>query len=616
MKTEKKRCVKILIFSISLVIVIVMLLLAEAEPVYRMASGRTEGARVWEEGWYIVTDTGKEFCRLPYETDAGKGQKLILEHEITGEEWNKWFVIHIVNEFYTVYADDTLLFEQETAYSPKYGVVPAGGRHYMQIPEGTKILRMEVSTPYMNSILRYNNIMIGDSEGALVRVYYNVYQYHFVIDVLLIVTGIIGILCGLYLYLLKEQDNLFLKSGFLMVAVGAWLRVGTSNVEFNLLQYPVQRQASYATFLLISIAMCGLTKYYFQDDYRKYRILQFLCLAQMVLYYGLYFMGIFELPEMIPAVHVTWVVLAANILYDNFKLMKAETRVKKYIRLSAIMFVILFGCIELFVYYCRLNSMNKGLWLRLGIILWVVLSAAEYLHDRRRRRIVLLEQQAMQKELQLQVTLSQLQPHFLFNALGAIRIMIYTDAEMAYDMLYDFSGFLRACINNLRNSNMISFSKELKQIKNYLNIEKKRFNERIQVVYEIETEEFDIPPLTVEPLVVNAVYHGLRKGKDGGTVTLRTYREEKYVVVQVIDDGVGFDTKAWEREHPIREQDELSGASYMGLENIRSRLIAQAGAEMLMDSSPETGTVITIRIPARAEERKEETFIDENDYSR
>lgn len=616
MKTEKKRCVKILIFSISLMIVIVMLLLAEAEPVYRMASHRTEGARIWEEGWYVVTDTGKEFCSLPYETYAGQGQKLILEHEITGEEWNKWFVIHIMNEFYTVYADDTLLFEQETAYSPKYGVVPVGGRHYVQIPEGTKILRMEVSTPYRNSALRYNNILIGDSEGALVRVYYNVYQYHFVIDVLLMVTGIITILYGLYLYLLKERDNLFLKLGFLMVVVGAWLRVGTSHVEFSLLQYSVQRQASYAVFLLIPITMCGLTKYYFRDNYRKYRILQFLCLAQMALYYGLYFMGIFELPEMIPAVHVFWGVLAANILYDNFRRLKTETRVKKYIRLSAIMFVILSGCIELFVYYYRLNSMNKGFWLRLGIILWVVLSAAEYLYARQRRQVLSLEQQAMQKELQLKVTLSQLQPHFIFNALGAIRIMIHTDAETAYDMLYDFSGFLRACINNLRNSNMISFSKELKQIRNYLNIEKKRFNERIQVIYEIETEEFDIPPLTVEPLVVNAVYYGLRKGKDRGTVTLRTYRKEKHVVVQVIDDGVGFDTEAWERAHPLRGQEELNGASYMGLENIRSRLISQAGAEMIMDSSPETGTVITIHIPVRVEERKEEISIDENDYSR
>lgn len=613
MRTEKKRCVKILIFNTFLVIVIVMLLLAEAEPVYRMASHRTEGVRIWEDGWYVVTDTGKEFCSLPYETTyAGQEQKLVLEHEITGEEWNKWFVIHILNEFYTVYADDTLLFEQETAYSPKYGVVPAGGRHYVQIPEGTKILRMEVSTPYRNSTLRYNNILIGDSEGALVRVYYTVYRYHFVIDVLMIVTGIIAILYGLYLYLLKERDNLFLKLGFLMVAVGAWLRVGTSNVEFSLLQYPVQRQASYATFLLISIAMCGLTKCYFQDNYRKYRILQFLCLAQMALYYGLYFMGVFELPEMIPAVHVIWVVLAANILYDNIKRMKAETIVKKYIRLSAIMFVILSGCIELFVYYYRLNSMNKGLWLRLGIILWVVLSTAEYLHDRRRRQVLFLEQQAMQKELQLKVTLSQLQPHFVFNALGAIRIMIHTDAEAAYDMLYDFSGFLRACINNLRNPNMIPFSKELKQIRNYLNIEKKRFNERIQVIYEIETAEFDIPPLTVEPLVVNAVYHGLRKGKDRGTVTVKTFQEDKHIMIKVIDDGVGFDTKAWEREHPLREQDELSSASYMGLENIRNRLISQAGAEMIMDSSPATGTVITIVLPVE----KGDAYIYENNCSR
>ena len=167
--------------------------------------------------------------------------------------------------------------------------------------------------------------------------------------------------------------------------------------------------------------------------------------------------------------------------------------------------------------------------------------------------------------------------------------MIRTDANTAYDMLYDFSKFLRASLDALQQEEMIPFSVELEQIRAYLNIENKRFSNRIQAKYEIETENFKIPALTVEPLVVNAVRHGLRKGKDAGMVTLRTKETSNFIMIEIQDDGVGFDTEEWERTE--------ENHSYMGISNVRSRLVRQIKAEFSIKSIVGEGTTVQIRIP-------------------
>lgn len=557
--------------------------------------------RFWNSGWYVVTDAGEIPCELPYTARIKRGEKVIIRRDITEDDWNKWLVLSILNEFFEVYIDDELIYEQETCYSPKYGIAPIGGRHYICIPEGTKQLRMEAFSPYSNSEIRYSHVGVADSEGTLLRAYQAAYQYHLLIDMALIMAGLGCSMWGINMYVRGERKNLLIRLGMLMITVGVWLRTGTTNIDMYFLSVSVQRQLAYVTFLLIPFCMCGMMKCYFKDKYRKYRIWQYLCLALFIIYYTLYFTGVFELLEMIPAIHLVLIVLMASFFGDSLIVLQRERKTKRYIRMTAMMLVLLASIAEMIVFYANRNRLTDGYWMRIGILLCITLLTIEEISSRRRNRMEELQNQAVEKELRLQVTLSQLQPHFLFNALGAIRIMIHMNADAAYDMLYDFSGFLRSCIGNLQEQKSIPFGKEMNQIRSYLNIERIRFNERIQVVYELETEEFSIPPLTVEPLVVNAVHHGLRKGKDRGTVTIRTRQEEQRIIIEVSDDGIGFDIDAWNRDHPFKEQYESEKTSYMGLENVRSRLYHQARGLMMMESRPMVGTTITIILPASQE---------------
>ena len=120
----------------------------------------------------------------------------------------------------------------------------------------------------------------------------------------------------------------------------------------------------------------------------------------------------------------------------------------------------------------------------------------------------------------------------------------------------------------------------------YLNIEKARFGDRIKVVYDIKSKNFELPTLTVQPVVENAVKHGLCKKEGGGTITLRSYENETDYIIEIIDDGVGFDVNA------INNKSRTS----IGIENVRARL-EYVGSEMDIQSKINVGTTVKIKVP-------------------
>ncbi|MBR5672308.1 MAG: histidine kinase, partial [Spirochaetales bacterium] len=115
------------------------------------------------------------------------------------------------------------------------------------------------------------------------------------------------------------------------------------------------------------------------------------------------------------------------------------------------------------------------------------------------------------KEARFKNSMSQMQPHFLYNALGSIREIILDDPQYASDLVYDFTTHLRACIKAMSNSDLIPFEQELTNINAYVNIEKMRFGDRLKVVYDIQKSDFKIVPLGIQPLVENSIRHGVYK---------------------------------------------------------------------------------------------------------
>ena len=200
--------------------------------------------------------------------------------------------------------------------------------------------------------------------------------------------------------------------------------------------------------------------------------------------------------------------------------------------------------------------------------------------------------QKLEQELQdsrISIMLSQLQPHFLFNVLNSIYYLCGKEPETARKMVDKFSAYLRNNLDSLDQKTMIPFLKEFDHIQTYLELEKLRFGEELTVVYDIHADRFSLPVLTVQPLVENAVKHGITQKRGGGVLTLATREGPESYVITVADTGVGF-----EPEHYMDD-----GKIHVGIENVRQRLKHMAGGTLKITSTPGGGTTAVITIPKK-----------------
>lgn len=202
---------------------------------------------------------------------------------------------------------------------------------------------------------------------------------------------------------------------------------------------------------------------------------------------------------------------------------------------------------------------------------------------------IIAKQELEMANLQQNIMLSQIQPHFLYNSLTAIAMLCEKDPKMAKNSTITFAQYLRANMNALKSKEPVSFEMELEHIKNYMKLEKMRFGDELNVIYDIETVDFDVPVLGIQPMVENAVKHGIKRK---GTVWLSTREVEGGFEVEVKDNGVGFDTS---------KGPEDDGRTHVGIENVTDRLHKMVNGTLKIDSKIGEGTVVTIFIPNNRE---------------
>lgn len=203
-----------------------------------------------------------------------------------------------------------------------------------------------------------------------------------------------------------------------------------------------------------------------------------------------------------------------------------------------------------------------------------------------------LKNEQLQEELEnsrIAVMISQIQPHFLYNSLTSMMDLCDNNPKRAKDAIADFADYLRGNIASLKADKPIPFETELEHIKRYLRLEKLRFDEELQIKYDIQTLDFMVPALSVQPLVENAVKHGVGRKTGGGMVAIQTTETETEYLIYITDDGVGFT----EGEYSD------SGSTHIGLENIKKRLKIMMNAQIEIESTKGVGTIALVRIPKR-----------------
>lgn len=196
----------------------------------------------------------------------------------------------------------------------------------------------------------------------------------------------------------------------------------------------------------------------------------------------------------------------------------------------------------------------------------------------------------LEKELEesrIAILLSQMQPHFIHNILNVIYYLCGKDPAAAQEAISQFSDHLRNNLEAVTQKELITFRKELDHIHTYLELERIRFGEELSVVYDIEEDGFLLPVLSIQPLVENAVKHGIAKKRGGGVVTISSRKTDKAYRITVSDTGAGFDVARYMED----------GKVHVGLMNVRQRLASRMNATVDIDSTPGSGTTVTVTIP-------------------
>jgi two-component system LytT family sensor kinase len=206
-------------------------------------------------------------------------------------------------------------------------------------------------------------------------------------------------------------------------------------------------------------------------------------------------------------------------------------------------------------------------------------------------------QRSRAMEAELRALRAQISPHFIYNSLAAIASFVRTDPERARELLLEFADFTRYALR--RGGAFTTLAEELRNVERYLVLEQARFGDRLRVSLMVAPEVLPVtlPYLSVQPLVENAVRHGLAGKPGGGQIRIVATDEGSAAGITIEDDGVGSDPEA------IRAVlDQRTDGDSIGLGNVDARLRQVYGDDygLVVETAPGAGTKVTFRVPKYA----------------
>lgn len=228
----------------------------------------------------------------------------------------------------------------------------------------------------------------------------------------------------------------------------------------------------------------------------------------------------------------------------------------------------------------------------LPLIITIIVLYRLFSVSRTKKYIEAIEREKEAERLKADALKEQIKPHFVFNCLTSIQSAYKEDTDKGEKMITMLSKHLR---NNLQSSSydLVPFETELSNILNYVKLENARKEREIDLLLDLEETNFSLPPLSLEPFIENAVKHSQIEAKEDGYIELSTHRDERHIIITIVDNGVGFDTKK-------------ISASSIGLSNAKERLALILGAKTRIESEIGKGTKIRISIPFPKQEEANE----------
>lgn len=456
--------------------------------------------------------------------------------------------------------------------------------HLKNTDLGKEIL-VEITPVYASHADRVPEFLLGSELG--------VYQHQLRTDMPQIVLGVVAILMGLIFVFFgllrkfqKKPENTLVALGLFSAIIGLWRLTDIRYAAFAFSEHPVLlAYLSIATLMMCIVPLCRYSARnhkhrHLTDGYSI--VTSLVCLAQIVLQLS----GIKDFRETLTWSHI---MIVAGVVCIVIGALINRKYIRRDVPLVERLLPIVFASgvmIDVVIYFVVDSSYNL-LFTLLSLNIYIGISGVRTIYNYLHQEKLLAQKEAELTEARVAVTLSQIQPHFLYNSLNTIAELCYEDPMKARTATVDFAEYLRVNLKAIQTKTLVPFTDELAHIRRYTDLEKMRFDERLNVIFDIRATDFVLPQLSVQPLVENAVKHGVCEKEEGGTVTVSTDEQEDCFRIIITDDGVGFDADTVEND----------GQVHIGLTNSRNRLADLCGGTVEITSGKGKGTTATIRIP-------------------
>lgn len=523
----KKRTKEVLpIFCIGLFLLVFIVLCAVYSGKCEQALGRLDA------GWSL---SGVPVETLPPKEIRPAGEATHMQLTL-GED----FAVAQALCFYSVYADVELRLDGEAIYSftvPERELVTRAAPSFWNIvslPDGSagSLLEIELSTPYQS----YANVIPEFRYGSLREVQ----QYvqcetvpRFVAALAIMFIGLIFCIVAVILrFYIDEPTGLYSLSLFFVV-----LAIFLASQQTTIL-LGLYGNTSYIVIQHLALMLCPLmyTRYLTRIHTGLIRRvawgLHLVSAFNFLLIVVLQMLKVRDMPEMMSS---TRNLIAIVIIYVFI----LEIRQKRRI------WILMMALALIYIMYHYFFTGTLTWLLYVGIFAYIYILV---------HRIIFTVVRVQAKEIRLKAELEvskseiatiQITSHFFYHTLDSIRALIRIDSDKAYKMTGDFAKYLRHRVDGVEGmEETVSFARELRSIRAYTDIKQAQLGERFRMVYDVETEDFQILPLTVQPLVENAVIHAVQRRREGGEVRLVCRELDSLYRIEVIDNGPGPNAKA------------------------------------------------------------------------
>lgn len=585
MKKKKILSIIITIFSVILILPIIVTSLIGINVISTTKEdvGNTEV-------WYYIDDNGQETeYNFDFSFDVKKNIEYSIYTYLNLNEGDDTLFIDSIKQRVKVYIEDELIYDNNTE-NKIFSKAEQSKFHTITLPENcnNKKLTITYSTPYEVFSGDVNKVYISSRKEVVDSMFLDNLLY--LMLPLIFICSAISLFVSSFLFLSKYGE--FRRMNVILLA--SIFLSGFFVFESKIL--PIFAHGYLSNISYVSLILYNIFVVLFMKIESKKKSDQIYALILLIINISHLLIScllqVFNVVDLFETLFISLLLVIINLFFFVYMKVSKFINCKKNNTLRTINYYETITAILLFLAELTVmivNYKNTNLYL-ISASLFIVIVYVKY--SMSLNEVVLSAKKSVEYESELKETKnylinSQMKSHFVFNTLGAIRTMIVSHPKMAYDMTTDFTKYLRANISNTTSTDLISFEQELDHIKAYLNIELKRFQNRLKVKYDINVTDFKIPPLSVEPLVENAVKHGVCKKIKGGTVNIITKENNEYIYIIIEDDGAGFDVDTLE---------EAGKNGHVGLRYIKTRLKQLADADFEIVSKVKEGTKATITI--------------------